>query len=467
MNKNRCEIENYHGAVFYDSLALPIDDAFKKFLQGNIEPLITKVNQEQYNHLYINPQSDLSLTLDNHHFENLVKFLSQVPSVKHLQLHANLTLAQANQIAHSLTDTNICSFNIRSLATQPSQSVQQYINALSDSKVTDFSLTYTTLDDATVESITFAGTTFTGLDLYDVQMTEYGFSKLIQNTYDSNIYDLFIDSDLILSSKAFEDIDFSKTSITRFELSSVGFQDDALAHVNLKNSQIEELYLYDNFLSSEDLGYLSKSLQDSNVKHLDIVQSYDNTLDLSKLALQETNVETLSLNGHFNYNGLENLNLTLTPVKTLDFSYGYLTDEHLQYLNLKNTNIEHLNLDYNNAITDYGINILREHIKDTHIIDVSIATYHYGAMFEPGINKPFVLNNEYVLPTDDSISQIIPKTMKETLALSDILVSSTLVSDELYVDAMQATSAKYIEPTVFTITQNPLGALEHDIVLLG
>ncbi len=61
MSKNRCGTENYYGAVFYDSLALPMDDAFKKFLEGNIDPLITKVNQEQYNHLYINPQRDLWL----------------------------------------------------------------------------------------------------------------------------------------------------------------------------------------------------------------------------------------------------------------------------------------------------------------------------------------------------------------------------------------------------------------------
>lgn len=444
-----------------------MNDAFKKFLEGNIDPLTTKVNQEQYNHLYINPQRDLSLPLDNLHFDNLVKFVSQVPSVKHFELHANLTLAQATQIAHSLTDTNICGFNIRSLATLPSQGIQQYINALSNTKVTDFSLTYTTLDDATIDSMSFVGTTFSGLSFFNVEMTEYGFTKLIKNTYDSNIDDLFIDSDLVLSSKAFEDIDFSQTSINRIELSTVRFQEDALAHVNLKNSQVEEFYLYDNFLSSEDLGYLSQSLQESNVKHLNIVQSHNENLDLSKLALQETNVETLSLHGHFNYNGLENLNLTETPVKTLDFSYGYLTDEHLQYLNLKNTNIEHLNLDYNNAITGHGINILREVIKDTHIIDVSIATYHYGAMFESGVDKPFVLNNEHVLTTDDSLSQIIPKTMKETLAFSDILTSPPLVSDELYVDAMQATSAKYIEPTVFTLTQNPLGALEHDIALLG
>lgn len=442
-------------------------DEFKKFLEGNIDPLIIKVNQEQYNHLYITPQGDLSLPLDNHHFDNLLKFVSQVPSVKHLDLSANLTLAQATQFAHSLTDTNICDFNMRSLPSLPSQGIQQYINALSETKVTDFSLAYTTLDDATIDLMSFVGTTFSGLDIFSVEITEYGFTKLIQNTYDSNIDDLFIDSDLVLSSKAFEDIDFSKTSITRIELSTLRFQEDALAHLNLKNSQVEELYLYDNFLSSEDLGYLSKSLQESNVKHLNIVQSYDETLDLSKLALQETNIETLHLHGHFDYDALENFNLTQTLVKTLDFSNGYLTDEHLQYLNLKNTNIEHLNLDYNNAITDYGINILRELIRDTHVIDVSIATYHYGAMFESGIDKPFVLNNEHVLPVDDSLSQIVPKTMKETLVLSDIIAPSQFFSDDLNSDAIQTIPAKNIEPAVITLAQNPLGALEHEIVLLG
>lgn len=458
MSKNQCGANRYYGAVFYDSLVLPVDDAFKRFLEGNIEPLVTKINQEQFNHLYLSPQRDLSLPLNNKQLDYLAHLISQVPSVEHLELTANLTSEQAAQFAHSLANSNICDFDLQRSTSVSSQGIQQYINTLSDTKVTDFSLSYTQLDDTAIDAMQFKDTTFTGLDLYDIQISEYGFTKLIQSTYSSNIDDLFIDSDIDLSPNAFKDIDFSKTNINTMELSSLHFEGDALAHLKLKNSQVEKFYLYDNFLSSNDLGHLSTSLQGSPVKLLKIVQSLDEVLDLSKLTLQDTHIETLNLHGRFDTDGLCNLNLTNTPVKTLDFSYGYLTDEHLKCLNLRGSNVEHVNLDYNNAITDQGKNIIRELIKDTHVIDVSMATYHYGAMFEPGIDKPFMLHNEQVLPVNDYLSEITPKSASSALALSDIISQSTFQHDIL---------TTHVEPLPMAITHNPLGLFEHEIVLLA
>lgn len=453
MSKNQCKSEHYHGAVYYERQN---NDAFKRFLEGDIEPLVTQINQEQYNHLYVCLESNLSLLSLDDRLDYFTKVISQIPSVTHLDLNANLTMEQATQFAYALTGSNICHFELERFPLVNSD-MQQYINALSDTKVTNFLLAYAELDDVTIDSMSFACTTFSDLDLFNVEITEYGFTKLIQSTYGSTINGLLIDSDIHLSPKAFEGVDFAKTNITDICFSIMHFQKDTLAHLNLSDSQVEDLYLYDNFLTADNLHDLSRSLQESNVKLLNIVD-FNEPLALSELNLQGSNIETLQLHIHFNDN-LGKLDLTNSNVKTLDLSYNRLTDEHLKYLNLKNTNVEHLILDFNNAITEYGIEIVKELIKDTHVIDASISTFHYNVADGSSITKEFVLHNEHILPVADDLALIAPKAASEPLAFSDIIVQSPLQSGNLISNTTENTLTSYVDLTPIALAQNPLGVV--------
>ncbi len=407
--------EKYNGVFYCDKSYYPettLQPAMAAFLNGDIAPMVSEINQEQYNHLSFSLSPPTSIT--NKHVSSLVGVIAKTPSVTHFSLRADINSTQATKITQQIAGRNIYDFALASNKLT-SNGMSEFFDTLSDSNVRNLSIRGY-LDDRTIASMPISETHLEVLTFSNLYASERGFLKIFENLYGSSVKDLAIFDQELVSAEIAEKINLSRTNITELEFDNVNFSGDALSHLQFKGSKVTYLML-DAWSLHGNLAGLSKSLQGSDVKTLIIDAEYG---ELSQLQLSGTNVENLQLHDFDGFESeLADLHLQGTHVKTLDLSANRITDQDLMSLDLKNTSIEHLILDYN-QITDAGRALIPDLIKDTHIKDVSLARFDFSK--DNLVFEEYMLINQHILP--DGSAPLLPEKQAQVLQLSDVMNDS-------------------------------------------
>ena len=396
--------EPYYG-VYYSDNPYNQKVEFSALLNGNAQPIIAEIAKENYNNLLI----DLSGSNLSHKVNQVANVLNQLPSITHFHISGPIDSVTAANLVKPMLTTNIIEFKVTSFHLD-ANSMPSLIKALHDSQIPRLDINGS-LDSDAIASLKLKDTALQELTIYNHATTGEDYLALFNNANGSSITALSLDSDLpcAISSEITKQIDFSQTSISIFDWSNVNFEPDALRHLNFAHSPIVDLHIYSPEISGADLEALSENLLNSNVKILSLFAGEE----ISHLHLENTPVETLNIG--IEGSDLVHLHLQGSNVKTLDLSSNGITDQDLTNLHLKNTHVQHLILDQND-ITEAGMAIIRDLIKDTSVIDVSINTQHFNFVDgAPQLDyKDCLIVNNHVLPIQKS----------SAIHLSDVLSES-------------------------------------------
>lgn len=454
------DYEEYFNPVLYQDIAYypneALDPVVISFLNGDPAPMIAEVNQENYNCLSLgiystfSPQGHDPELLNQYVYSN-VELITHVSSVTDFDLTLNIDSQQAAQIANALVSSNVELFSLKS-DSLTSEGMPEFMSAIAASKI-EYLCIDGKLSNDVISVMNFQG--FTHLEtviFFHCGLREEAYPIIFENLSDSSVKDIAIyagysDS---LPAISFSNINLADTNISRIELTGFKFAENAFENLSFKSSQVDFLWLSSSHFSKNNLAAFSESLKDSQVSTLWLGLKEIEEGDLAYLDLRGTQVEELSIHNYsFSFgsytaydlkNDLSYLDLSGTNVKTLSLRSNQIGDQDILLLNLENTSIEHLILD-SNPITLDGVELIKDMIKGTHVIDVSFGDYEYDTNHNyMGYNR-FLLVNDCVLDENQSEVILLSDVMSdsqfsdvlqpEQIGLSDAIVSSQLFEQSL------------------------------------
>lgn len=401
------EAERYRGVVYEDNIFRQ-EPVMTELLAGNIQPMIVEISENQYNHL----EFVLSANNISDKLTKINTLIDKIPSVTHFAIHAPINSYQASMLVHPMAKSNIYEYEISSDHLRR-QGIPELINALSESNIKALNISGYTEED-TLAAIHFYQTQLKEFNLYTNFISENAYLEIFNNLHNSSINTVTLAAEYYspLSSETSKQINLSQTNLSYLSLSNIYFEADALKDFKFANSSISKLSLETPELSAEDLDVLSLNLADSQIKEL-FLGTNEGLNEVAHLELSNSPVETLDLK--IDGINLPQLHLEGSKVTTLDLSSNGITDQQLCGLNLKNTAIQHLILDYND-ISEQGIEILKNIIKDTSVIDVSVNTMHFN-----WVDGGSVLDYKEVLVVNDHLK---PAEKSALISLSDVFAEN-------------------------------------------